>query len=196
MMDTQILQFNCGLAGRSGLHPAQWVGGGPSPCQRYPVARPSRHGRAESRKRSGAKRPVGKQLPHGKHHGCSSPLTFMKGYPSMRSQLFLLHTEVIDLRAWLASINVSCVLRRCTCGWPSQTVRHILMFYLDHSESQTHFFQHTGAADLQSIQSTKASAHQAAQWLSASGLLTQFNLAQEISQENTAGYSNLQHLNE
>jgi len=42
----------------------------------------------------------------------------------------------------------------------------------------------------------KASAHQVAQWLTTSGLLGQFSLAQEIAQEDTLSYNSLVHLND
>jgi hypothetical protein len=41
---------------------------------------------------------------------------------------FLLRTEILGLNAWLASIHVPQITPHCTCGWPTQTVRHVLLF--------------------------------------------------------------------
>jgi len=108
--------------------------------------------------------------------------------------LFLLHTEVLGLNAWLASVEVPDVDKRCPCGWPAQTVRHILLFCPTHTDSRALYFWRAGLADLHSALSMTASAHQAAQWLVASGLLGQFSLAKEIAQENILGYNNLARL--
>ncbi len=109
--------------------------------------------------------------------------------------LFLLRTEVLGLNAWLASVGVPDIDKQCTCGWPAQTVRHVLLFCPAHTNSRAIFFQRAGVADLQTALSIPVSAHQAAQWLVASGLLPQFSLAQQINQEDTSGYGSLQHLN-
>ena len=41
---------------------------------------------------------------------------------------FLLRTEVLGLNAWLVSIHVPNITPHCTCGWPTQSVRHMLLF--------------------------------------------------------------------
>ena len=41
---------------------------------------------------------------------------------------FLLWTEVLGLNAWLASIYIPNTTPHCTCGWPTQSVHHILLF--------------------------------------------------------------------
>ena len=110
--------------------------------------------------------------------------------------LFLLRTEILGLNAWLASVGVPGVDKRCPCGWPAQTVRHILLFCPTHADSRALYFRRAGLADLHSALSTKASAHQAARWLTASGLLGQFSLAREIAQEDTLGYNSLAHLDD
>jgi len=110
--------------------------------------------------------------------------------------LFLLRTEVLGLNAWLASVGVPGVDKRCPSGWPAQTVRHILLFCPTHAESRAFYFQRAGRADLYGALSTPASAHQAARWLTASGLLGQFSLAQEIVKEDTSGPEGLAHLDE
>jgi len=110
--------------------------------------------------------------------------------------LFLLRTEVLRLNAWLASVGVPGVDKRCLCGWPAQTVRHILLFCPTHADSRALYFQRAGLADLHTALSTAASAHQAARWLAASGLLGYFGLAQEIVQEDTLRYDSLPYLDD
>ncbi len=92
-------------------------------------------------------------------------------------------------------MGVSGVDKCCLCGWPVQTVRHILLFCPTHTDSRTLYFQRAGLADLHSALFMKASAHQAAQWLTTSELLGQFSLAQEIAQKDTLSYNSLVHLN-
>jgi len=108
--------------------------------------------------------------------------------------LFLLRTEVLGLNAWLASVGVPGIDKRCTCGWPAQTVRHILLFCPNHADSRALYFQRAGLADLHGALSTAASAHQAAKWLAASDLLSHFSLARQITQEDTSGYGGLAYL--
>ena len=93
--------------------------------------------------------------------------------------LFLLRTEVLGLNAWLASVGVPGVDKRCP-----------------HTNSRALYLQRTGLADLHRALSMSVSAHQAAWWLAASGLLGQFSLAQDITQENTSGYGSLTHLDD
>ena len=108
--------------------------------------------------------------------------------------LFLLRTEVLGLNVWLASVGVPGVDKQCSCGWPAQTVRHVLLFCPNHTDSRAHYFQRTGIADLCGALSTAASAHQAARWLVASDLFSHLNLARQITQEDTSGYEGLAHL--
>lgn len=110
--------------------------------------------------------------------------------------LFLLRTEILGLNAWLASVGVPGVDKRCLCGWPAQTVHHILLFCPTHSDLRALYFRRAGLADLHGALSTTASAHQAARWLTTSGLLGQFSLAQEIAQKDTLSYDSLVHLND
>ena len=41
--------------------------------------------------------------------------------------LFLMRSEVIGLKDWLTRVGVPNVIRRCDCGYPAQTVRHVLL---------------------------------------------------------------------
>lgn len=110
--------------------------------------------------------------------------------------IFLLRTEVLGLNAWLASVGVPGVDKRCPCGWPAQTVRHVLLFCPIHADLRALYFQRAGLVDLHTALSTATSARQAARWLIASGLLGYLGLAQEIAQENTTEYDGLPHLDD
>jgi hypothetical protein len=65
--------------------------------------------------------------------------------------LFLLRTEVLGLNAWLASVGVPGIDKRCSCGWPAQTVRHILLFCPNHADSRALYFQRAGLADFMAL---------------------------------------------
>jgi len=108
--------------------------------------------------------------------------------------LFLLHTEVLGLNAWLASVGVPGIDKHCTCEWPAQTMRHILLFCPNHTNSRALYFQRAGLTDLHGALFTAASAHQAAKWLATSDLLSHFSLARQITQEDTSGYGGLAYL--
>lgn len=86
--------------------------------------------------------------------------------------------------------------KRCPCGWPAQTVRHVLLFCPIHADLRALYFQRAGLVDLHTALSTATSARQAARWLVASGLLGYLGLAQEIAQENTTEYDGLPHLDD
>lgn len=105
--------------------------------------------------------------------------------------LFLLHTEVVGLNAWLVLVQVSEIDKWCSCEWSAQTVCHILLFCSIHTNSCAHYFQRAGIADLHKALSTAASAHQVAQWLATSNLFSQFNLARQITKKDTSGYGSL-----
>jgi len=76
--------------------------------------------------------------------------------------LFLLHTEVLGLNAWLASVEVPGIDKHCTCEWPVQTVHHILLFCSNHTNFHALYFQRAGLTDLHGALFMVASAHQAA----------------------------------
>jgi len=109
--------------------------------------------------------------------------------------LFLLHTEVLGLNAWLVSVEVPGIDKHCTCRWPVQTMCHILLFCSNHTDSHALYFQRAGLTDLHGALFMVASAHQAAKWLATSDLLSHFSLAQQITQEDTSGYGGLAYLN-
>jgi hypothetical protein len=74
--------------------------------------------------------------------------------------VFLLRTEVIGLNAWLASIQVPETFPSCECGWPNQTVRHVLLHCPRYSRE--HLLQACGTERLDEILGRPAAAAHAA----------------------------------
>ena len=101
--------------------------------------------------------------------------------------LFLLRTEVIGLNAWLAAIRVPGILPRCPCGWTNQTVHHILLWCPQLSRRD--LIVQCRSERIEEILGRKRSAQAAARWLIEAGILAQFQVAREISKEDTTGYS-------
>jgi hypothetical protein len=108
--------------------------------------------------------------------------------------LFLLRTEVIGLNAWLAAIGVPGVLPRCPCGWANQTVHHILLWCPQFSRGG--LIAQSRSERTEEILGRKKSAQAAARWLIETGVLAQFQVAKEISKEDTSGYRPFQQLEE
>jgi hypothetical protein len=106
---------------------------------------------------------------------------------------FLLRTEVLGLNAWLASIHVPNTTPQCTCGWPTQSVRHILLF-CSHRSARDQLLASAGTNDITQMLSTSRGLQAAAKWLIGQGILQQFQTAHEIQQEDTTGYAPLQPL--
>ena len=103
--------------------------------------------------------------------------------------LFLLRSEVIGLNAWLAGIGVPGIQASCTCGWPTQTVRHVLIHCPTYEQARLELFARSQTQDLSGMLSSPASAQAAARWLVARKLLPQFLFAHEIEMEDRSGFA-------
>jgi hypothetical protein len=124
-----------------------------------------------------------------------NPLSLYEGLPKHQATaLLLLRTEVIGLKAWLASIRVPEILPQCDCGWQAQTVRHILLHCPNYAQTRPDLIRQTGSEDLRLILSRTASAQAAARWLTRIGILAQFNVACEIEAEDTTDHAPFQEL--
>ena len=100
--------------------------------------------------------------------------------------LFLLCTEVIGLNAWLAAIGVPGILPRCPCSWANQTVHHILLWCPQLNRRD--LIAQSRSEYIEEILGRKRSAQAVARWLIEAGILAQFQVAREISKEDTTGY--------
>src|SRR5580692_11884708 len=77
---------------------------------------------------------------------------------------FLLRTEVLGLNAWLASIHVPNTTPQCTCGWPAQSVRHILLF-CSHRSARDQLLTSAGTNDITQMLFISRGLQAAAKWL-------------------------------
>ena len=77
---------------------------------------------------------------------------------------FLLWTEVLGLNAWLASIYVLNTTPQCTCGWPTQSVRYILLF-CSHRSARDQLLASIGTNDITQMLSISRGLQAAAKWL-------------------------------
>jgi hypothetical protein len=110
------------------------------------------------------------------------------------SALFLLRTEVLGLNGWLASINVPGISPSCGCGWPTQTVQHVLMVCPLHTANRADLVRSTGTEDMRRMLSTPEMAQATARWFVQQGILQQFNLANEIDEEEVGNHAPFQPL--
>jgi hypothetical protein len=102
--------------------------------------------------------------------------------------LFLLRTEVLGLNAWLNSIGVPDIPPGCACGWPTQTVQHVLFYCPQYSATRPTLLSQVEAQHLYPLLSGVESAQATARWFIASGSLEQFHTAQQITSEKTRNY--------
>jgi hypothetical protein len=115
-----------------------------------------------------------------------------KGIPKyIATALFLLRTEILGLNNWLASVGVPNITPECQCGWPRQTVRHILLQCKSQEINRAELLRGTNSEILQEILSIPGKARITAKWFAHSGLLSQFNVAKEIALEDVSGYAPL-----
>lgn len=112
------------------------------------------------------------------------PLTLYEGLRKHEATaLFLLRTEVLGVRAWLARIGVPGANPRCTCGEPRQTLTHVVGFCRDLREERWRLVERTGSTRLEKILQEPEKARWAARWLLETRLLGQFNVALEVEVE-------------
>jgi len=108
--------------------------------------------------------------------------------------LFLLRTEVIGLNAWLAQKGVPDVLPRCQCEYQAQTVRHVILYCPLLVHLRAEMIEAARSEDLTEILTSQHGSQAAVRMLLRSGLLGQFRLANEISEDNFAPTGPLQDL--
>ncbi len=122
----------------------------------------------------------------------------MKLYSDMpkhqATALFLLRTEVIGLNGWLASISVPGIKPECSCGWPTQSVHHVLMMCPLYTASREQLVSRTDSEEMWRMLSTPEKAQATARWFVQQGILQQFNLAKEIEEEDTGNHASFKPL--
>ena len=111
--------------------------------------------------------------------------------------LFLLRTEVIGLRSWLASVCVPGITPECdACNWHEQTVRHVLMMCPKYTDARSLLISRTSSEELEQILSRPDTAQTAARWLVQQGILKQFETARQIEEEDTTDHIPFQPLDD
>ena len=78
----------------------------------------------------------------------TATLPLYKGQSKAESTAaFLLQIEILGLNAWLVSIHVPQITPHCMCGWPTQTVRHMLLF-CNHHTARDQLLAKAGTSDI------------------------------------------------
>jgi len=108
--------------------------------------------------------------------------------------LFLMHSEVIGLKDWLTRVGIPNVIPRCDCGYPAQTVRHVLLQCPLHNRED--MLREARTQELDKLLSREKSAQAAARWFICSGILEQFRAANQITREDRSEYRALRPLGE
>src|SRR5450755_1240857 len=102
-------------------------------------------------------------------------------YKAESSLATQLRTEKIGFNAFLARQRVPNVTSDCTCGYPDQTVKHVMLFCPDIDRSNENLGP---SSDLNSILTNAASLRKAVRWLMGLNILPQFHLARELLWDN------------
>jgi hypothetical protein len=106
--------------------------------------------------------------------------------------LFLLRTEVLGLRAWLAEINVPGITPRCECNRAPETASHVVFHCPRYNRESLR--PHILIEWLPGCLADQKSAQAIAKWFVRSGALNQFSVAQEMATESLDHYAPFQDL--
>ena len=92
----------------------------------------------------------------------TATLPLYKGQSKAESTAaFLLWTEILGLNTWLASIYVPQITPHCICGWPTQIVRHMLLF-CNHRIAKDQLLTRAGTSNITQMLLTSRGLHAAA----------------------------------
>ena len=103
--------------------------------------------------------------------------------------LFLLRSQVLGVREWLYRIGVPNVTPECPCRWHAQTVQHLLI-HCPRMPTAT-LRQRVESGDIHIMLNTPGKAQITARWFIGTGLLSQFEVARQIDDENPQSYGQL-----
>ena len=93
----------------------------------------------------------------------------------------LLRTEVKGLNDFLARVHVPGVDPQCSCGFPRQTPKHVLLFCPDIQYPRESMLQAAGTQDYTRLLNTRAGVKAATKWFLHANILQQFTLAREMA---------------
>jgi len=123
----------------------------------------------------------------------NQPLQLYDAVPKhVATAIFLLRSQVLGLKGWLADIGVPGVTPNCTCGAPRQTLQHVLAFCRDQIEARNKLIRRAGSTDLLELLKHKDTAPIAGRWLIDTGLLDQFRVADEVENTDTREWTPFQ----
>jgi len=98
-------------------------------------------------------------------------------YKAESSLAMQLRTKKIGFNAFLVRQRVLNVSSDCTCKYPDQSVKHVVLFYLDINCSNENL---SPSSDFNLILTNAASLKKAVWWLIGLNILPQFHLAREL----------------
>ena len=97
--------------------------------------------------------------------------------------LFLMRTEVLGLKGWLAGIGVPGVSPQCGCGATKQTLAHVWGYCPELRNERARVLARIGHTRMDRALQDREQARWAARWLLETGLLDQFRVALEVEVE-------------
>jgi hypothetical protein len=111
-------------------------------------------------------------------------LRLHKGWTRPQSTMAtLIRTEHIGLGAYLTKRRVPGARPECTCGYRTQTVKHILIFCPEKQEARERLLREAGTSNWKDLANTKRGLTAAARWMIQEAVLDQFSLARDEEQE-------------
>lgn len=103
------------------------------------------------------------------------------------SAVFVMRTEIMGLRSWLASIHVSGITPECDCGWRHQTLVHVFDFCAKYDRSS--FQAESGTTSIRRALTTKKGCKAAAEWMLTNNILPYMSMAYNALKEDRSGYA-------
>ncbi len=91
----------------------------------------------------------------------------------------LIRTEHIGLGAYLTKRRVPGARPECTCGYRTQTVKHILIFCPARQQARKRLFREAGTSNWKDLANTRRGLTAAARWMIQEAVLEQFSLAKD-----------------
>jgi len=83
---------------------------------------------------------------------------------SVISLSITLQTKVIGLNAWLVSIHIPNITLQCICGWPTQSVCHVLLF-CSHCSIRDQLFANADTNNITQMLFTNKGIYAVTKWL-------------------------------
>jgi len=106
----------------------------------------------------------------------NSPTAFLNKISNFKFHIIrvlttLLRSYPIGLNGWLASINVPGVDARCSCGWRTQSVQHVLMMCPLYSNGRAELVRRADCEEMWRMLSTPEKTQVTARWFVRQGIL-------------------------